>query len=181
MGNKMGRPSKKSDRDGLEHYTHRQNKSHSRALLEALVEHHGVDTDLPPLEDDSEEDEEVPRNVEPDWWPCMWFGDLVTAQGPRPSGAPTISLIQSIVAKSFNLTKMDILSQRRTQNVVLPRQIAMYLVKNMTLRSYPEIGRRFGGRDHTTAIHAVHKISARCVSDPEFAGRINALKAEISA
>jgi len=177
----MGRPSKKTDCDNLERVVHKQNKASTRALLEALVANHGEPSDLPPLEDDSEEDEEVPRNIEPDWWPCMWFGDLVTAQGPRPDGPPTISLIQAIVARSFNLTKIDIVSQRRTQNVVLPRQIAMYLAKNMTLRSYPEIGRRFGGRDHTTAIHAVHKIRARCVSDPEFAGRINALKAEISA
>jgi hypothetical protein len=181
MGSKMGRPSKKTDCDNLQRYIHMQNKSRSRALLEALVANHGNAIDLPPLEDDSEDDEETPRNEEPDWWPFMWFGDLVTAQGPRPDGPPTISLIQSIVARSFNVTKMDILSQRRTQNVVLPRQIAMYLAKNMTMRSYPEIGRRFGGRDHSTAIHSVHKISARCVSDPEFAGRINALKAEIGA
>jgi hypothetical protein len=181
MENKMSRPSKKSDRDGLENYIHKQNKSRSRALLEALVANHGNGIDLPPLEDDSEDDEETSRNEEPDWWPCMWFGDLVSPQGPRSDGPPTISFIQSIVAKSFNVTKMDILSHRRTQNVVLPRQIAMYLAKTLTPRSYPEIGRRFGGRDHTTAIHSVHKISARCVSDPEFAGRINALKAEIGA
>jgi hypothetical protein len=179
----MGRPPVKSDRDNLQNYVHKQNKTRSRALLEALALYHGNAFDLPPLPDDSEEDEptEIPRNIEPDWWPCMWFGDLVIAQGPRPEGPPKISLIQAIVAKSFSMTILDIISQRRTQNVVLPRQIAMYLAKSMTARSYPEIGRRFGGRDHTTAIHAVQKIRARCVSDPEFAGRINALKAEISA
>lgn len=177
----MGRTSKKTDCDNLQSYIHKQNKSRSRALLEALVANHGNAIDLPPLEDDSEEEEEIPRNDEPDWWPCMWFGDLVRAQGPRPSGPPTINAIQSIVAKSFNITKLDLLSQRRTHNVVLPRQIAMYLAKMLTTRSYPEIGRRFGYRDHSTPLYAVQKINARCVSDPEFAGRINALKAEITA
>jgi len=178
----MGRPPIKTDCDGLERFIRKQNKASSRRLLEVLVANHGDPIDLPPLDDDDDEEPaETPRNIEPDWWPCMWFGDLVSATAPRPEGPPRIAFIQAIVAKSYGMTTLDMVSQCRTRDVVLPRQIAMYLAKNMTPRAYPEIGRRFGGRDHTTVIHAIRKIGARCVSDPEFAGRINALKAEISA
>ena len=60
--------------------------------------------------------------------------------------------------RRYNVSRSDILSERRTAAVVQPRQIAMYLSKVLTLRSLPEIGRRFGGRDHTTVLHAVRKI-----------------------
>ena len=58
--------------------------------------------------------------------------------------------IQRIVSKHFNVSRADLLSSRRTRAIVRPRQIAMYLAKILTPRSLPEIGRRFGGRDHTT-------------------------------
>ncbi len=66
--------------------------------------------------------------------------------------------IQRIVAQHFNVPRNEMLSNRRTRTVVRPRQIAMYLSKIMTPRSLPEIGRRFGGRDHTTVLHAVRKV-----------------------
>lgn len=167
----MGRPLQKTDCDDLGLYIHKRNVTCSRNLLDALTANHGVH---------SNDNPSPPVNLEPGWWPSMWFGDLITAQGPNNGAPPRISFIQSAVAKSFNVTRLDILSHKRTHDVVLPRQIAMYFAKTLTLQSYPEIGRRFG-RDHTTAIHAVEKIRARCVSDPEFAGKINALKLEISA
>ena len=68
--------------------------------------------------------------------------------------------IQKLVATHYNVSRVDILSVRRTANVVRPRQVAMYLSKILTLRSLPEIGRRFGGRDHTTVLHAVRKMEA---------------------
>ena len=120
-------------------------------------------------------------NIEPLYWHCMWFADLIAIPAPKPPGPPNIDLIQRTVARYYGVTRNDMLSERRTANVVLPRQIAMYLAKILTPRSYPEIGRRFGGRDHTTAIHAVRKIGARCVSDAVFAGEIAELKAELRA
>ena len=83
--------------------------------------------------------------------------------------------IQRVVAEHFNVTVADILSARRTANVVRPRQIAMYLTKVLTLRSLPEIGRRFGGRDHTTVLHAVHKLAREVESNPETAALIETL------
>ena len=70
----------------------------------------------------------------------------------------TIDEIIRKVADHYNLRMSDLLSARRARQVARPRQVAMYLAKTLTSRSLPEIGRRFGGRDHTTVIHAVRKI-----------------------
>jgi len=70
----------------------------------------------------------------------------------------TIDEIQRAVADYFNLRLSEMLSQRRARNIARPRQVAMYLAKQLTSRSLPEIGRQFGGRDHTTVMHAVRKI-----------------------
>ena len=84
--------------------------------------------------------------------------------------------IQRIVARQFNVSKQDLLSNRRTRVIVRPRQIAMYLAKMMTPRSLPEIGRRFGGRDHTTVLHAVRKIESLTSEDQKLAHEIELLK-----
>ncbi len=84
--------------------------------------------------------------------------------------------IQRIVARQFNVSKNDLLSNRRTRVIVRPRQIAMYLAKVMTPRSLPEIGRRFGGRDHTTVLHAVRKIEELSSNDQKIAHEIELLK-----
>lgn len=84
--------------------------------------------------------------------------------------------IQRIVARQFNVTKHDLLSNRRTRVIVRPRQIAMYLAKVMTPRSLPEIGRRFGGRDHTTVLHAVRKIEELASKDQTLAHEVELLK-----
>jgi hypothetical protein len=71
---------------------------------------------------------------------------------------PSILEIQKAVCRAFGVTVGDILSSRRGAPVVLPRQIAMALARRLTLRSFPEIGRQFGGKDHTTIIHSVCKM-----------------------
>jgi chromosomal replication initiator protein len=90
-----------------------------------------------------------------------------------------IEEIQRIVARHYNVSRSDLLSSRRTANVVRPRQIAMYLAKTLTLRSLPEIGRRFGGRDHTTVLHAVRKIEALIGTDNILAAEIESLKGQL--
>jgi chromosomal replication initiator protein len=99
--------------------------------------------------------------------------DLVRSSEPK---RVRVDDILRIVAKHYNVTRADILSQRRTANVVKPRQVAMYLAKTLTLRSLPEIGRRFGGRDHTTVLHAVRKIEGLVGSDRSLADEVEALK-----
>ncbi len=81
--------------------------------------------------------------------------DLIRTREPK---RVKIEEIQKRVAHHYNVSRADLLSSRRTAAVVMPRQIAMFLAKTLTLRSLPEIGRRFGGRDHTTVLHAVRKI-----------------------
>jgi chromosomal replication initiator protein len=103
--------------------------------------------------------------------------DLVRSQDPR---RVKIDDIQKLVASHYNISRADILSSRRTANVVRPRQIAMYLSKVLTLRSLPEIGRRFGGRDHTTVLHAVRKIEELAARDKGLAEVIELLKRILS-
>ena len=70
----------------------------------------------------------------------------------------TVDEIQKATAEHFALKQADLLCERRTRAIARPRQLAMYLAKTLTTRSYPDIGRRFGGRDHTTVLHAVRRI-----------------------
>jgi chromosomal replication initiator protein len=70
----------------------------------------------------------------------------------------TIEEIQRKVAEHFNIRLSDMIGPKRLRNIARPRQVAMYLAKQLTPRSLPEIGRRFGGRDHTTIMHGVRKI-----------------------
>jgi len=93
---------------------------------------------------------------------------------------PRIEDIQRIVARHFNVSKTELLSNRRTRTIVKPRQIAMYLAKVMTPRSLPEIGRRFGGRDHTTVLHAVRKIEDLSDHDEKLAQELELLRRLIS-
>jgi chromosomal replication initiator protein len=103
--------------------------------------------------------------------------DLVRAREPK---RVKIEDIQKLVASHFSVSRADILSSRRTANVVRPRQIAMYLSKTLTLRSLPEIGRRFGGRDHTTVLHAVRKIETLVSSDFTLKEELELLKRILS-
>jgi chromosomal replication initiator protein len=102
--------------------------------------------------------------------------DLIRPAEPK---RVRIEDIQRIVARQYNVSRADLLSSRRTANVVRPRQVAMYLAKILTLRSLPEIGRRFGGRDHTTVLHAVRKIEALSGNDTALAEEIEALKRQL--
>jgi chromosomal replication initiator protein len=102
--------------------------------------------------------------------------DLIRPQEPK---RVKIEEIQRIVARQYNVSRADLLSSRRTANVVRPRQVAMYLAKTLTLRSLPEIGRRFGGRDHTTVLHAVRKIENLVGSDTALADEIELLKRQL--
>ena len=88
----------------------------------------------------------------------------------------TVDDIQKMTASYFSITVDDLISKRRTKAVVRPRHIAMYLAKTMTTRSLPDIGRRFGGRDHSTVIHAVNKITETLTSDAVLAEDVEALR-----
>src|SRR5690606_34013970 len=101
------------------------------------------------------------------------LGHLVAAGEPR---RVRIEDIQRVVAKHYNVSRQELVSNRRTRVIVKPRQIAMYLSKTLTPRSFPEIGRRFGGRDHTTVLHAVRKIEELISGDTKLSHEIELLK-----
>jgi len=98
--------------------------------------------------------------------------DLIRANDRRV----TIEEIQKRVAEHFAIRLADMHSPRRARAVARPRQVAMYLSKQLTSRSLPEIGRKFGGRDHTTVMHAVRKIEELRASDHGFAEDIDLLR-----
>ncbi|MEZ5898945.1 MAG: chromosomal replication initiator protein DnaA [Hyphomicrobium sp.] len=99
--------------------------------------------------------------------------DLVQSLEPR---RPKIEDILRIISRHYGVSKGDLLSQRRHRSVVWPRQIGMYLAKQLTARSLPEIGRRFGNRDHTTVLHAIRKIEGEITDNPRLRDELEELK-----
>lgn len=94
--------------------------------------------------------------------------------------AITIALIQKIVADHYKVTTDDLRARSNMRGILIPRQVAMYLCKQLTRKSYPEIARQFGGKHHTTVIHSVEKISKLVISDRELEGTVKRLTALIS-
>jgi chromosomal replication initiator protein len=88
----------------------------------------------------------------------------------------TIEEIQKKTAEFYKLDLRELHSARRARRVARPRQVAMYLARELTSRSLPDIGRRFGGRDHTTVLHACRRIEALCTSDPVFQQEVEFLR-----
>ena len=87
----------------------------------------------------------------------------------------TVDDIQKAAAEHFGLKQADLISERRNRAIARPRQAAMWLAKQLTTRSLPDIGRRFGGRDHTTVLHAVRRIDELRAGDAQLARDLEAL------
>jgi hypothetical protein len=117
----------------------------------------------------------------PEWYHCMWFHDLVLKPYLPSARHPSIERIQASVAKFYGLAATDLLSARQFAKVVRPRHVAMYLCRTLTPRSFPEIGRLFGNRDHTTILHGVNKITRDMQSDERLASEIKTLTAMVQA
>jgi chromosomal replication initiator protein len=98
--------------------------------------------------------------------------DLLSAS----TGQVTVELIQRTVADYFKIKVADMYSKRRPSAIALPRQVAMYLAKELTQKSLPEIGELFGGRDHTTVLHAVRKIGGERTKNPEMNHALHVLE-----
>jgi hypothetical protein len=173
----MGRPAYRPDCADLERFTREQNQYCSRSLLEALVANHGGE--LPVVEP-----EPIPK-PEPTPRPVVVLPPIpneVMAEAAAivfPNWVNAIKRIQHAVCAEYNITMMELCSQRRSKEIVRPRQIAMYLCKKLTDRSFPEIGRRFGGRDHSTAISAIRRVESLCAADEEFRLRVETVAAGI--
>lgn len=105
----------------------------------------------------------------------IWFQILDDA----PSNQIEIKRIQQVVARHFDVSRTDILSARRLKAFARPRQIAMYLSRKLTLRSFPEIARHFGDRDHATVIHGARKIERMMREDEAFDARVRDLAKQL--
>ncbi len=99
--------------------------------------------------------------------------DLLPGQVPEQV---SIADIHKVVIDHFKISKAELLSTRRHQSIARPRQIAMFLAKEMTTRSLPEIGRRFGGKDHTTVLYAVRRIRALMKDDRDLTRTVSILR-----
>ncbi len=102
--------------------------------------------------------------------------DIISSSKPKQI---TIPYIKDVIAQDYNVKVEDLNSKRRTRSITYPRQIAMYISRELTDFSLPKIGEEFGGRDHTTVIHAYDKISKDIKSDNDFKNRIEKIIKEI--
>ena len=102
--------------------------------------------------------------------------DIISNNKPKKI---TTSLIKNVVSKNLNIKMDDFNSKKRTRAIAYPRQIAMYLTRELTDLSLPKIGDEFGGRDHTTVIHAYDKIEAEIKESEEFKNKVDELIKEI--
>lgn len=110
------------------------------------------------------------------------FDVVEETMGHRGLAAHKTSIedIQRKTAEFYKLDMHDFQSPQRTRRVARPRQVAMYLARELTMRSLPEIGKRFGGRDHTTVLHACRRVAALCDEDPLFKEEVEFLKQVLS-
>jgi len=91
----------------------------------------------------------------------------------------TVPYIQQVVASYYSITTADLSGRKRTQSIVLPRQIAMYLSRKLLEVSLPDVGRFFGGRDHSTVIHSCEKIANEIETDAKLRDTVNDLERNI--
>ncbi|MGB8365609.1 MAG: chromosomal replication initiator protein DnaA [Rhizomicrobium sp.] len=102
--------------------------------------------------------------------------ETIGQRGASAGHKTSIEDIQRRTAEFYKLDLRDFHSPQRSRRVARPRQVAMYLARELTMRSLPEIGRRFGGRDHTTVLHACRRIAALCAEDPVLKQEVDFLK-----
>lgn len=104
---------------------------------------------------------------------------VILPQEPEPIvvyARPSVHRIVGAVCEKYRISRTDLISERRTANVMRPRQIAMYLAKQLTLRSLKQIGQHMGHRDHTTVLHGVNKITALRAIDADLDAELTALE-----
>jgi hypothetical protein len=153
-----------------------QHVNSCNALLSRLVKHHGIPAPQP-KPDIVEIVPIVVRHSPPPPSVPDWIKSIEDA--PDSKG-PSVKTIKACVAHHFNISPRDLESPRRFAKIVRPRQIAFYLARKLTTRSFPDIGRRFGGMDHTTILHACKIIELRMANDPELAKTVRCLEAQLA-
>ncbi|PDT71715.1 hypothetical protein CO683_00720 [Bradyrhizobium ottawaense] len=154
-----------------------KNMNSCNALLSRLTRFHGeafvkvapvVVIEAPPPEP---EPELPPPPVDPKW--------IRAIEEIPDRGGPSVKEIKLCVAHHFKLSPRDLESPRRFAKIVVPRQIAFYLARKLTTKSFPDIGRRFGGKDHTTILHACKVVERRMEKDPKLAETVRCLEEQL--
>ena len=136
---------------------------------------------------------DLKRKPELRWWPkcrpprCTRHRHAValtyalTPTEPPPVSSPlSVRTIQRAVCQHYGVTFVDLMSNRRTRALALPRQVAVWLCRKLTTRSLPAIGQQFGGRDHTTMLHAARRIDELRQTDAAMQARLDAFVAALS-
>lgn len=120
-----------------------------------------------------------PFNIQTLHYHQMWFFDLVTERLPGSEAMPQVSTIMHATCLHFGVSRTDMLSARRDQSIAIPRMVGMYLARTLSLKSFPEIGRRFGRRDHTTIMHGVRRVEEMLKADEQIIASVAAIKASL--
>jgi hypothetical protein len=165
---------------GSEEYIRVKNRKSTDLLLAMLRQHHGE----PALEEPVVE--EIVPDPEPthsERGPRSAFQKWIDSFEPIPNvnKYPTVHDIKKCVSEQFDVPVLDLESARKTKKIVLARQVAMYLLKELTPRSFPDIGRKFGNRDHSTVIWAVRRIEEMMGADSALAEIVSGLSAKVQA
>lgn len=147
---------------------YRRAKKATGKLLSALFEHHDFRVQKPP--------KKIPIYVAPETVDRIEVCIL-----PIPTPKITIDAIKRVVCRHYGISHTDIVSPRRDRKTGRPRMVAIYLSRSLTERSLPEIGRKFGNRNHTTALHSVAKISDLIMTDLAIAADVQTLSAQLTA
>jgi hypothetical protein len=159
------------ERDQLEVNPHARNAMCSKALLAALRANHPEQEPAPGI---------IPETIPETKAPIPNSVIAAASEIAFPNFPSRIKQIQLATLTLFpKITRAELTSSRRKATVVKARQIAMYISKQLTSQSLPEIGRRFGGRDHTTVLHAVRKVERMVETDPILAAQIEQIKSLI--
>jgi len=108
-------------------------------------------------------------------------GEEGASYGGGSGAAPSIDRVQEVVARRWGVTPEGLRSKARTKTLVIPRQVAMYLARDMLAMQLVEIGQAFGGRDHSTVIHSVDKVERQMMRDRTFKERVEMARQELSA
>lgn len=108
-----------------------------------------------------------------------WARSLVEDGPPPIVPRPKVARIQRIVCEYYRLSHNDLISHAKTASVFWPRQVAVYLCRRLTLHTHSEIGRRFNGREHSTVVHAVKKVTAARAANPDLDRELTHLEARI--
>lgn len=95
---------------------------------------------------------------------------------PEYIGYPKVAMIKKMICSYYDITWNELISPRRSNRLVHARQVAYFIIKNHTTLSYPQIGRKFGGRDHTTVLHGVNKIKNLIETNPDVAAEVKRLR-----